>query len=114
MCGTYNGWTNYETWVVKLWMYNSQGAQQYYDDLAIGCKLDVRQLAEVLEQEHDDAAPECTGVFSDLMSSALGAVDWEEIAGSIIDDLEVECCIECGDDVEEGDIYCTDCKDEEG
>lgn len=31
---TYNGWTNYETWNVNLWMDNSEGAQSYYQEQA--------------------------------------------------------------------------------
>jgi len=26
---TYNGWTNYQTWAVKLWMDNDEGAYRY-------------------------------------------------------------------------------------
>ena len=27
----YNGWTNYETWVTKLWMDNDEGSQEWFD-----------------------------------------------------------------------------------
>lgn len=30
----YNGWTNYETWLVKLWMDNEQGTQSYFQEQA--------------------------------------------------------------------------------
>lgn len=30
----YNGWTNYETWLVKLWMDNEQGSYSYFQEEA--------------------------------------------------------------------------------
>jgi len=30
----YNGWTNYETWLVKLWIDNEQGSQDYWIERA--------------------------------------------------------------------------------
>ena len=30
----YNGWTNYETWAVKLWIDNEQGTQLAWQDAA--------------------------------------------------------------------------------
>ena len=31
--GTYNGYTNYETWAVALWMDNDQGSYAHYREL---------------------------------------------------------------------------------
>ena len=31
MSERYNGWTNYETWLVNLWMDNEQGSQEFLD-----------------------------------------------------------------------------------
>ncbi len=30
----YNGWKNYETWSVKLWIDNDQGSEQYWNEVA--------------------------------------------------------------------------------
>ena len=30
----YNGWTNYETWIVKLWMDNEEGTHLYFREQA--------------------------------------------------------------------------------
>jgi len=92
---TYNGWTNYETWAVKLWIDNEEGTQRYWEYMA---REAVRrqykdrakcELADELRLEHEEAAPDIAGtVYSDLMNAALSSVNWYEIAENIIGDLE--------------------------
>lgn len=91
----YNGWTNYETWAVKLWIDNEEGSQNYWLDEAArarrhttGKRDAVYQLSQQLKDEHNEAAPEVSGVFADLMNAALGSVDWYEIAESLLEDAE--------------------------
>ena len=82
----YNGWTNYETWVTKLWLDNDEGSYRYWADQAR--HADIATLAKQLESEHDEAIPEnmTTGLFADLLTSALQEVNWEEIAESLIEE----------------------------
>jgi len=92
---TYNGWTNYETWCVNLWLTNED--TRWLDELAdemLG-ELDgdvvaaVAELADYLAEQHDEAVPpEVTGVFADLLGSALRRVNWHEIAQYFIDDAK--------------------------
>lgn len=107
---TYNGWTNYETWVCKLWIDNDQGSQEYWAEVAQDCCAaateaasdpndgdDMRSeaisaVAERLQSEHDDAQGAqvgVTGVFVDLLNAAMGRIDWHDIAESMIDDADV-------------------------
>lgn len=103
---TYNGWTNYETWVVKLWMDNEEGSQGYWTEQAEAtferaeadhnftkserAKLD---LAEALKDQHEEgyleilkpANAECS-VWSDLLGAAMSEVNWHEIANSLLED----------------------------
>lgn len=91
----YNGWTNYETWNAKLWIDNSQGDQEYWNERAMEClnELDgdkdeaASALAREMELSSDDNAPEVSGVYADLLNAALGRIDWYEIAQSIVDDV---------------------------
>ncbi len=102
---TYNGWSNYETWVTKLWMDNDEGTYNHWQESARAMygfaeptahmsKADVARhdLADRLESEHSefadafiDGKPAC--VFTDLLRSALGAVNWHEIAESLLSEL---------------------------
>ena len=87
----YNGWTNYETWLVKLWIDNEQGSQEYWqeraeDNVKRDEDGDIRALAEELKDQHEEMLPKLEGFAADLMNAALSEVDWHEIAGSLIDD----------------------------
>ena len=85
----YNGWKNYETWNIKLWLDNDEFIHGYWRDVAHGLKDLVnaeRQLAEQLKEEHESALPdELTGWQADLLRGALGSVDWYEIAESLLE-----------------------------
>lgn len=91
---TYNGWTNYETWVVNLWLTNDSGSVDYLNERARECldKFDgdtddaAYELASIIEEMHDESMPETTGVYADLLGHALRMVDWREIAQHVIDD----------------------------
>lgn len=86
---TYNGWKNYETWLVKLWQDNEQGEQEFWRDRAEYCvKVDgkesaVRSLSDIMKEHYEEASGELAGVtgfWSDLMGAALSEVNWREIA----------------------------------
>jgi hypothetical protein len=97
---TYNGWTNYETWAVSLWVDNEPTSYQYWRELALTylCgsqeKCDaVRDLAEQLKQQITDEAPtDAASLYSDLLMAAISEVNWSEITENWIDEnwTEVE------------------------
>jgi hypothetical protein len=82
----YNGWTNYETWAVKLWIDNDQGSQDYW--LSEAKVLPPYELGQALEEMHSDQGLEGLGntVFADLMGHALNRVDWYEIARTLVEE----------------------------
>jgi hypothetical protein len=82
---TYNGWTNYETWAVGLYLdgnYDGEGTYRAAAQLATEhAPAGTYALAEALEEFVTDALPELgSSLASDLLAAAVGAVDWRELA----------------------------------
>lgn len=94
----YNGWTNYETWLVNLWMDNEEPSQEYWYEKATealennDCGRDsaVAALADAMWEQREEAMPTAeSGIFADLLNAALGRVDWRDIARHWIDNITV-------------------------
>lgn len=90
----YNGWTNYETWVVRLWLDNEEPSYRFWTEEARrwkGQELANVHLANQLEEDLTDASPvQGASVYADLMNAALNEVNWLEIAESYLADVPDE------------------------
>jgi hypothetical protein len=84
---TYNGWSNYPTWNVNLWLDNDEGLPNDVHRM-VHRSADVYALSENIKTfVCEDLAPNLSASFaSDLLGYALDCVDWCEIAQSWRDD----------------------------
>ena len=93
----YNGYRNYETWLVALHLQNEYGVCKYWEARAEqtieecnGDKTEAKfNLASEMEEMTDSENPfyiemdnpvEYYGMYVDLMNAALGRVCWSEVA----------------------------------
>ena len=74
---TYNGWTNRETWLVNLWLGDSLA--EYVRD-TLGQEIDASEAESYVDDYLDSAY--ANGLASDLITNALGRVNWQEIANA--------------------------------
>jgi hypothetical protein len=91
MCKEYNGWTNYETWCVKLWIDNSEGDQEYWLNQASKAKSGYdlsNQLQDEMRCHAEDLTDNIPSMFTDLLNSAISSVNFDEIADSLIADAK--------------------------
>lgn len=79
---TYNGWSNYPTWCVNLWLSNDEGLWHRTQELIQVEGPDRGLVAGALKRfVRDDLAPDLGATFAaDLLGYAIDEVDWYEIA----------------------------------
>lgn len=75
----YNGWTNYETWVVALWLNNDQASYNALEAIKAGNESEYRKGESLEELVRELYEYEPVGIVADLVNSAFGRVDWMEI-----------------------------------
>lgn len=109
----YNGWTNYETWNLALWIDNEQGTQEYWRDRAeeayrdakdtpsVNAKLTASEpftraeramlaLADALKDDTEENSPTVVGFYADVLSAAISEVNYHEIASHWVEEVATE------------------------
>lgn len=95
----YNGWPNYETWLVALWIGNEEGSSRYWDESAAECWAQAQHdetftreenaigsLARRLKDEIEEGSPDLgASLYSDLLTSAMQETCWHYIAEHMIE-----------------------------
>ena len=100
---SYNGWSNYETWVVNLWLGNDEGSYNTCRSLAQRCfegavadevfsrkERACYQLSNELKEMIEERNPLASeaSVYSDLLNASISEVNWKEIANSLLGEVD--------------------------
>ena len=73
------GYTNYQTWNVALWIANDEGTYTFWQE-----QKDADNLPQLLQNWVEEMMPELpASMFSDILSHGLAMVDWHEVAESV-------------------------------
>jgi hypothetical protein len=83
----YNGYTNYETWLVNLWIDNDEGLSEMITDITRSNRSELHNIADSIKELIEEGIPEVTGLYADLMNAAISEVNWHEIAENHLEEL---------------------------
>jgi len=93
---SYNGWTNYETWAVALWIDNEEGSYLYSRELVAAAadahpEYPTSGAADALKEWQEEQRPDLgASVWADLLGAAFDDVDWHEIAENYLSERDDE------------------------
>lgn len=85
-CGDYNGWTNYETWLVNVWLTNDPWA---YEESMNKAEEGVEAFRQWVEEfvwlgvGVDEGTEVQACAATDLIKSALSVVNYRELVDSL-------------------------------
>lgn len=80
MENSYNGWKNYETWVVALWLDDTESTRQEATELASTGTMDeaTSRMKTWIAEDMNPLADQ-NSIHVDLLASALQEVDWSAV-----------------------------------
>ena len=84
----YNGWANYETWLVNVWDF-----VDYFFDTALEqemSEVSAEWCSDLFDEMVADDMPRDSGIISDMVNASISEIDWRDIADHINDDLKNE------------------------
>jgi len=103
---TYNGWSNYETWLANIWIDNEHETQAYWHEMTMEiwkrseadsiCSRMQRAgiaLADNLKENFEEELEEfreVKGFWKDMLNAALSSVNWHEIAKAWLEECELQ------------------------
>lgn len=77
----YNGWSNYETWVVNLWLNNDEVSYYALEEIKTSDESEhnkAERLEELVRELYGlEQVP--VGIAEEFVRTAFAGVDWREI-----------------------------------
>jgi len=92
MMGEYNGWSNYETWLVNMWYdqtFYGLVLEEYGEDVSYDQEYDVAgSIRYYLEELVLEEVSSQAGFVLDLVNASLREINYREIANAVIDQIQ--------------------------
>jgi len=79
----YNGWSNFETWLVQLWLGDVLDADK--EEGAVITADYIKQMVDEMASALLDG-PDANGFMTDLLNCALCEIDYDELASHYEED----------------------------
>lgn len=80
------GWSNYETWLVNMWMSNNYAVYQYFrlyvEEVNKHCPEPEEKIAIILESLVESNLPDIGDFYAMLLNAAIKRVNFRELAES--------------------------------
>ena len=94
MAQSYNGWSNYDTWLANLWygeIFVDLIREEYGEEVTYDQEYDVAQsiqyyLDDLVTDELEGAVSRA-GYVADVVSAAQREINYRELANSVIDSI---------------------------
>ena len=88
----HNGWPNYETWCVNLWLTNEQGSYNWLHEIISENRQSVYDAAMEIREfvEGQNPLADQANMYTDMLAAALREVDWLRIIEANTDEEETE------------------------
>jgi len=86
---SYQGWKNYESWAVALWLDNEQSLQRQAQRI-VNRETNIYRAVDALKTfVTEDILPDLgASLAQELLNAAISEVDWEEVAKHFQDEAE--------------------------
>lgn len=83
----YNGWANYETWLVSVWDYIPVFSEELYERGVSPDEVRADDIQEMFEEYESSNIPR-NGIISDMVRSSIQEIDFFEIAEHVTEELQ--------------------------
>ena len=84
----YNGWANYETWLVNVWEFTNYFLETALDQEM--SEVSAEWCQDLFDEMVDSDMPSRNGIISDMVNASISEIDWRDIADHVNDDLTNE------------------------
>ncbi len=79
----FNGHTNYETWLMAVWLDNHDC--EAINEKVNGAERDPHRLASIIEDWVQDEIPDCDDPWAGFLAAAISEVDWLCVAEHLVE-----------------------------